>query len=114
MTARFDAATVARLSALTDEPEGVKERRRAAFDRFDALPWPDQSLEEWQHTDLHTLDLVRFDAIPQTSEKIGGLDELPADVRAIAQAGTHSAMGIRLDANLVHVEMSDDARAAGV
>ena len=114
MTARFDADTVARLSERTNEPDGLKERRRAAFARFDSLPWPDQSIEEWKHTDLRSLDLDRFDAMPPRNEKVATLDELPVEVRAIATSGTHDAMGIRMDADLVYVEMSDEARKAGV
>jgi len=114
MTAQFDADTVARLTERTNEPPFLADRRRAAFARFEALPWPDQSLEEWKHTDLRKFDLGRFDAMPPRNEPVGGLDELPADVRVIASSGMHDAMGIRMDADLVHVEMSDEARAAGL
>jgi len=34
MTALFNADTVARLSERAGEPEGIAERRRAAFARF--------------------------------------------------------------------------------
>jgi Fe-S cluster assembly protein SufD len=114
MTARFDADTVARLSDRKNETEGLKERRRAAFERFEALPWPDQSLEEWKHTDLRKFDLDRFDAMPPANEKVGSIDELPSDVAKIARAAKNSAMGIRMDADLVHVEMTPDLAEAGM
>ena len=114
MTAPFDADTVARLTERTNEPPLLAERRRAAFARFDSLPWPDQSLEEWKHTDLRKLDLGRFDAMPPRNERVNGLDGLPDDVRAAAERAARSAMGIRMDADLVHVEMTPEAAAAGV
>jgi Fe-S cluster assembly protein SufD len=33
---------------------------REALARFEALPWPDQSREEWRHTDIRALDLAAF------------------------------------------------------
>jgi Fe-S cluster assembly protein SufD len=114
MTAPFDADTVASLTERTNEPPLLAERRRAAFARFDALPWPDQSLEEWKHTDLRKFDLARFDAMPRRNPKVGNLDELPDDVRAAAEKGARSAMGIRMDADLVYVEMTPEAASAGV
>jgi Fe-S cluster assembly protein SufD len=114
MTARFDANTVARLSERTHEPEGLVARRRAAFERFDSLPWPDQSIEEWKHTDLRKLDLDRFDAMPPRNAKASSVDELPADVAAIARSAKHAAMGIRMDADLVYVEMVPEMGDAGM
>ena len=114
MKAPFDADTVARLTERTNEPEGLAERRRAAFARFEALPWPDQSLEEWKHTDLRKLDLDRFDAMPPRNEQVGSIDELPSDVARIARAAKNSAMGIRMDADLVYVEMAPDLAEAGM
>ena len=114
MTARFDADTIARLSERTNEPDGLKERRRAAFARFDSLPWPDQSVEEWKHTDLRTFDLERFDAMPPRNEKVATIDDLPPDVAKIARAAKSSAMGIRMDADLVYVEMAPELAEAGM
>ena len=114
MTARFDADTVTRLSDRKNETEGLRERRRAAFERFEALPWPDQSLEEWKHTDLRKFDLDRFDAMPPANETVGSIDELPSDVAKIARAAKNSVMGIRMDADLVYVEMTPELAEAGM
>ena len=77
MTALFDADTVARLSQRVGEPDGLAERRSAAFERFDALPWPDQTLEEWKHTDIRKLDIDRFDPMPPVNEPVAELEDLP-------------------------------------
>ena len=71
MTALFDTDTVARLSQRTGEPQWVAERRQAAYERFSALPWPDQTLEEWKHTDLRKLYLAAFDPFPPVNEPVG-------------------------------------------
>ena len=111
--ARFDADTVARLSERTNEPEGLAERRRAAFERFEALPWPDQSLEEWKHTDLRKLDLDVFDPMPAVNDPVSASSELPSEIAAMI-TGARAAVGVRIDADLVYVELSDEAREAGV
>jgi len=116
MTALFDADTVARLSKRTDEPQWVAERRKAAYERFTALPWPDQSLEEWKHTDLRKLDLAVFDPFPQVNEPVGALEDLPGGVRAVAigRKGDRSGLGVRMDADLVHVRLAPKLAEAGV
>jgi Fe-S cluster assembly protein SufD len=116
MTATFDADTVARLSHRTAEPQWLAERRRAAFERFNALPWPDQTAEEWKHTDIRKLDLERFDAMPARNEAVGQLEELPAEIRALAigQKGDRSGLAVRMDADLVHVRLAPKLAEAGV
>lgn len=41
-------------------PAWLAARRTAAKERFDALSWPDQSIEEWKHTDLAGFDPERY------------------------------------------------------
>ncbi|MDQ1415521.1 MAG: Fe-S cluster assembly protein SufD, partial [Acidimicrobiaceae bacterium] len=108
MTALFDGDTVARLSERTREPDWLAERRRAAFERFNALPWPDQTAEEWKHTDIRKLDLGRFDAIPPENQPVAELEDLPTEVRALAigQKGDRLGLGVRMDADLVHVRLA--------
>lgn len=52
----------AQLKARPGEPEWLTQRRAEAFARYASLAWPDQSLEEWRHTDIRALDVARFDA----------------------------------------------------
>jgi Fe-S cluster assembly protein SufD len=116
MTALFDGDTVARLSERTREPDWLAERRRAAFERFSALPWPDQTAEEWKHTDIRKLDLGRFDAIPPENQPVAELEDLPTEVRALAigQKGDRLGLGVRMDADLVHVRLAPKLAEAGV
>ena len=116
MTALFDADTVARLSHRTAEPAWLAARRQVAFERFSALPWPDQTLEEWKHTDIRKLDLERFDATPPVNEPVAELEDLPPEVRALAigQKGDRLGLGVRMDADLVHVRLAPKLADAGV
>lgn len=43
-----------------DEPGWLVERRRAAFGRFLASPWPTLRDEEWRRTDIRALRLANF------------------------------------------------------
>ena len=61
MPDRFSAELSARYSKEFDEPGWLAERRADACARFASLPWPDQSIEEWRHTDIRALDVDGFD-----------------------------------------------------
>jgi Fe-S cluster assembly protein SufD len=80
---RFTPDLVARISELTGEPAWLAERRRAAFERFTSLPWPDQQVEEWRHTDIRQLDTERFDPMPATGDP--SRVELPSASTAVLQ-----------------------------
>jgi Fe-S cluster assembly protein SufD len=116
MATPFDADTVARLSKSLGEPEWLAQRRRSAFDRFESLPWPDQTAEEWKHTDIRKLDVARFDAFPPENKPVDELENLPPEVRALAigQKGDRLGLGVRMDANLVHVRLAPKLAEAGV
>src|SRR6516165_593838 len=43
-----------------DEPSWLVERRREAFARFRAFPWPSAREEEWRRTDIRALKLDAF------------------------------------------------------
>ena len=43
-----------------DEPAWLVERRREAFARFRAFPWPGAREEEWRRTDIRALKLDAF------------------------------------------------------
>ncbi len=43
-----------------DEPAWLVERRREAFARFQAFPWPSARDEEWRRTDIRALKLDAF------------------------------------------------------
>ena len=62
-----------------DEPAWLVERRREAFARFQAFPWPGAREEEWRRTDIRALKLDAFAppaAGEPTAEAIAAFDDL--------------------------------------
>jgi Fe-S cluster assembly protein SufD len=53
-----------------DEPVWLTERRRDAFARFLAFPWPSAKDEEWRRTDIRALRLDSFE--PATGLELSG------------------------------------------
>ncbi|HEX9775794.1 MAG TPA: Fe-S cluster assembly protein SufD [Actinomycetota bacterium] len=113
---RYTADTVARIAAYTGEPDWMAERRHEALERFTALPWPDQSIEEWRHTDLRSLDIEAFDPFPEPLAAVDALEALPDAVRhvAIGDKGDRSALGVRVDNYLVHLRAAKSLADKGV
>ena len=110
--ARFDVGSVQLLANRTGEPEWLRAVRFEAFSRFEVLPWPETTTEEWRHTDLRGLDLVDFDGVPAPNEQVRTLDELPAEVRALI--GEHSGVSVQMDADTIYSELEPDLARQGV
>ena len=90
------------------EPDWLRERRRAAWDVYEATPDPGRSEEEWRRTDLRWLQWKSL--TPTLPEEVVG--SLPAAVPAAALAPSVTlllgAAGARV------VEITAEARSAGV
>jgi Fe-S cluster assembly protein SufD len=116
LTDRYTADTAARISSELNEPEWLRARRMDAFDRYAALPWPDQTYEEWRHTDIRKLDLERFDPTPRVHAPVSGLDELPDEVRALAigEKGDRLGLVVRMNARPVHLRLAPPLAEKGV
>jgi Fe-S cluster assembly protein SufD len=56
-----------------DEPSWLVDQRRAAWQTYEQLPWPDRRDEEWNRTDTRLFKLHRF-SLPAST---GGQDTLP-------------------------------------
>jgi len=61
VTTPQDEARATRATAIlrAAQPGWLGERRRRAFERFEALGWPSTRLEEWRHTDLRPITRAR-------------------------------------------------------
>src|ERR1700761_3656471 len=62
-----------------DEPAWLVDRRREAFARFQAFPWPGAREEEWRRTDIRALKLDAFappSAEPPGAEAVAAFDDL--------------------------------------
>ncbi|MFO0908283.1 MAG: Fe-S cluster assembly protein SufD [Isosphaeraceae bacterium] len=87
----FSEAAFQAFLATRDEPGWLIDRRRAAFEAFQTLPWPTSRDEEWRRTDIRGFDLGKFAPPPATP-----LD--PLDSAAVgplwASLSGHYATGI--------------------
>jgi Fe-S cluster assembly protein SufD len=66
-TGGFNEATFHHFLKNRNEPAWMIERRRHAFDRFQAFAWPSSRDEEWRRTDIRALKLDSFE--PPGSEE---------------------------------------------
>jgi Fe-S cluster assembly protein SufD len=93
------------ISARHDEPSWLRERRIAAWERYEAMDLPDPGEEEWRRTDVRAIDL-------------GGITPYapaPADASLPAFDVGDVAGRIELrDGELVRAALSDELAAQGV
>jgi len=114
-TGIFDAAAAKALGERGGDPDWLVERRIEALDRFEALPWPDQSIEAWKYTDLKGFDLGAFDPLPDAHDAAPTLDDVPAEVLAgIGEVGDRAGFAVQLDADVVHLTVDPAVTAKGV
>lgn len=64
MTDRLKAS----LAPRHGEPAWLTQRRNEAYARFESLSWPDQSYEEWRHTDVRDLDVDAYEPMTELGE----------------------------------------------
>jgi Fe-S cluster assembly protein SufD len=111
----FDARAAAALGERNGDPPWLVERRLQALARFEALPWPDPSLEEWRYTELRGFDLGAFDPLPPARPAAPTLDEVPEEVlEALGEVGERAGLAVQLDADVVHQTLDPALAAAGV
>ena len=114
-TGTFDAAAARALGERGGDPDWLIDRRLEALARFDALPWPDQSLEAWRYTDIRSFDLNAFDPLPPAHPGANTLDDVPDEVlAAIGEVGERSGFAVQIDADLVHATLDPELVAKGV
>jgi Fe-S cluster assembly protein SufD len=114
-TGTFDAAAAKALGERGGDPDWLIERRLESLARFDALPWPDQSMEAWKYTDIRGLDLGVFDPLPVAQPEAKTLDDIPDEVQAaIGEVGERSGFAVQIDADLVHSTLDPELAAKGV
>lgn len=71
--AGFNEATVRAASAAKKEPAWMLERRLAAWQTFESIPWPKPTDEDWRRTRLTGFNLNSFQPFAQPSKDESGL-----------------------------------------
>lgn len=113
--ASFDAAAVKALAQRAGDPGWLADRRLQAFERFEALPWPDPSVEAWRYSKLDGFDLSDFRPGMGEHPVVDAPGKIHADVQAqMTIAGERSGQAVQVDADMVHVSADPALAAKGV
>lgn len=97
----FDSEAFGKFLEERSDPAWLTERRRSAFEAFEALPMPSRNEEEWRRTDIRGLKLDQFAppaaAFGPSSRPAAAADQRVLDKRREELARTYSAGLVRLD-----------------
>jgi Fe-S cluster assembly protein SufD len=114
-TGTFDAAAARALGERSGDPDWLVDRRLDALGRFEALPFPDTSMEAWKYTDLKGFSFDAFDPLPESHAPAPTLDDVPDEVQAaIGEVGERAGFAVQLDADVVHLTLDPAVAAKGV
>ncbi|MGH2830481.1 MAG: Fe-S cluster assembly protein SufD [Actinomycetota bacterium] len=111
----FGADAAKRLSDHAGEPGWLTERRLAAFQRFESLPWPDPAQEAWRYSNLEEFDLGSV--LPGLGDHpaVDSLTGVRADVHAqMSILGERSGHAVQVDAHVVLATLDEPVAAKGV
>ncbi len=110
----FSREAVEELSRLKNEPEWLREKRLAAWDVFESLPWPQRTDEEWRRTDFRALKFDKLRPIAATDGDVAAALASLGDAEAVS-AGAHNAGAVvQIDARVVQNDHEADIAAQGV
>ena len=104
----FNQDALDALISRRDEPEWMRQRRRDAWEIFQATPMPTRQDEEWRRTDLRRLKLDDYEPTTTPTPVSGTL--VPRAERKETFAGF---LGL-LNAHPVEYQFSEEAKAQGV
>ncbi|MDB5083020.1 MAG: Fe-S cluster assembly protein SufD [Chloroflexi bacterium] len=107
----FSWEAAQKLSENQNEPEWLREKRRAGWDAFLSLPTPDwtRGIRGWWNG---TLKPLNFDELAPFTP--AGQGELPADLGLDNPNDAPAGLIVQHNSETVRVELSEEARAKGV
>jgi Fe-S cluster assembly protein SufD len=107
-------AAVQALSARYDEPEWLRQCRLAAWETFEATPWPTYKEETWRRTRLTGFKLADFGLPVAEAAPVAARDALPEELRAeLGQVDSAGAL-ILQDGALIYSELDEQLARRGV
>ncbi len=106
--AGFDRAAFEQFLSGRTEPDWLTEHRRAAFDRFEAIPLPIEREELWRHTDLCALGFS-FDQY-----RVSGSAPAADDRQAMAELGERAGVAVLSGDRLTHSNLDSALEKQGV
>lgn len=90
-------------------PDWLAERRRHAWDVYEATPMPTTRAEEWRYTQISKLALDRVRVA-----EIGTRPQVPAQARAALEGRDAAGSVVQVDAAIASVTLDAEAARAGV
>lgn len=114
LTNSMSAEAVKALSSFKDEPAWIREKRLAAWRKFEELPMPTMRDEAWRYTDIADVRPEEFTAyVP--SPDVASESELPGEVRRLIEEGEeNSALLVQHNSETSYVKVDDELSKKGV
>ncbi len=107
-------SAVAAISESFNEPEWLRQTRGAAWETFEATPWPDYTEETWRRTRLTGFKLGHYHLVTSPVARVATRDELgrrlSGELKKIDSAGAL----VFKDGSLLYAELDETLAAKGV
>ena len=120
MTTKIMTATpisVAAVKAISDrynEPAWLRQARLAAWETFEAIPWPTYKEETWRRTRLTGFDLNNYSLPEPPAHQFGTRDQLPQDLREELDKVDSAGALILQDGRAIYHELDEQLARRGV
>ncbi|MEZ4678836.1 MAG: Fe-S cluster assembly protein SufD [Caldilineaceae bacterium] len=108
----FSEATVRALSAAREEPQWMLERRLAAWQTFEEMPWPKATDEDWRRTRLTGFNLDKFQPFAQPND--AAPLALESNIQHELDEMASAASLVFEDGGVRYRDMSEDLAGKGV
>ena len=115
MTANtISIAAVEAVSDLHNEPAWLRQARLAAWETFEATPWPTYKEETWRRTRLTGFKLENYALPRDAASRIVARDALPADLQEELGQVDSAGVWILQDGALLYWELDEELARKGV
>lgn len=111
----LSAEAVREVARTRDEPAWLRERRMAAWERFQALPMPDPYREEWRRLDHSRIGINGVRPFASAPRRVSRPADLPAAMRALWDEREDAAGRlVQHNSEVVHERLDAELRTKGV
>lgn len=113
----FSQEAAEEVSALTKEPDWLRERRLAAWEVYQRTPMPTLQDEDWRRTDISRLALDELTSFAEAPYgPVAEVGQLPRQLRSIVKDKGRADGGLLVqhDSQVVYASLAEEAAAQGV
>jgi len=96
----------------SSSPDWLAELRRDAWEKYREIPYPQGREEHWRFTDVKSIHPDNFSLVPAET----GVTQTPERAESALELSdvTSAGRAVHADGTALQIELSDEARAAGV